>query len=91
MKILKWMFMKNTWLWFHILAGGIGAKIGLALNLFPQNIVVLVFCIATAWELIEWIVQNDQMEKIYGSYSRAMFDSFGDILGAVLMAAVVVL
>ena len=91
MKIFKWMFTQNTWLWFHALAGGIGAKILLAIPLSKENIVQLVFIVSAIWEGIEWVTKNSEMEEIYGSYERAVFDSLGDIIAATIMAAVVVL
>ena len=80
--------MKNTWLWFHILGGGILAKIAL-IWLVPQLAVTAVLVIAILWEIYEYIA--DDVEKIYGSKKCFYKDALQDIAGAVLMAIVVAL
>ena len=80
--------MNNTWLWFHILGGGILAKIAL-IWLQPQLAVITVLGIAILWEVFEYI--KDDVEKIYGSKKRFYKDALQDIFGALIMAIVVVL
>ena len=86
-KFLKEMTVGNVWLWFHILGAGILAKIGIIF--LPALITVLIiFAIAIIWEIIELYVQGT---KVYGNTKIWFADSLGDVLGAVLMALVVVI
>ena len=90
-KLLDWGFMRNTWAWFHIMAGCIGAK--LALIFFQRwESLFIIFLLAVAWELIEFIYEGGEegVIDIYGSLDRWWFDSLGDVVGATLMAYVVV-
>jgi hypothetical protein len=80
--------MRNTWLWFHILGGGIAAKV---FNLFmtEQLSVLAVLAGAIIWEIYEYL--SDDVEKIYGSKKRFYLDAIQDIAGAVIMAIIVIL
>lgn len=79
---------KNVWLWFHILAGGIGAKL---FNLFlsPNHSVGLVLVIAMLWEVFEYV--KDDVKAIYGSKKAFFIDAIQDVAGALIMAVVVVI
>jgi hypothetical protein len=81
-------FNKNVWLWFHILFGGIGAKV-FSFFLQPNQAVGLVFLVAVLWEVFEYT--KDDVEKIYGSKKAFFVDAIQDIAGALIMAIVVVL
>jgi hypothetical protein len=83
-RLLEWGFKGNTWVWFHILAGGVGAKV---LNVWMTD-VNFVMLGAMVWELIE--VTFSSPIKVYGSIARWGYDSLGDVLGAVLAAIIVV-
>ena len=86
-EFLKEMTVGNVWLWFHILGAGVLAKIGIIF--FPAlTTVLIIFAIAIIWEIIELYVQGT---KVYGNTKIWLADSLGDVLGAVLMALVVVL
>ena len=87
-EFFKEMTVKNCWLWFHILGGGILAKIFEAYINYPT--VLLVLYTAFAWEIFE-LFYDDNPKKTYGSIKNWIADSTGDILGAVLMAWIVVL
>lgn len=78
--------MRNTWLWFHILGGGILAKI-LLIWLHPQLAVLTVLGVAVLWEIGEYVF--DDVEKTYGSKKRFYKDALQDIFGALIMAIVV--
>jgi hypothetical protein len=83
-------FCANFWIWFHILAGGGGAKILMMLFRFrPLHAFLIVFGCAIIWEVCEFSIHS--VKVIYGSYSRWAFDTAGDIIGAVIAAAIVVL
>ena len=81
-------FNKNVWLWFHILFGGIGAKV-FSLFLQPNQAVGLVFLVAVLWEVFEYV--KDDVESIYGSKKAFFVDAIQDVAGALIMAIVVVL
>ena len=84
-KLLYWGFNGNSWCWFHILAGGLIAKFcGF------WTVVVLAF----GWEIIEFFLESggslENCKKTYGSVERWVYDSIGDIIGAIICAAIVV-
>jgi len=87
-KLLKWGFNSNYWIWFHILAGGILAKL---INIFLNNwlSVLIVSIIAIIWEIYEYF--KDDVVKIYGSIERFWYDAIGDVLGAIACAILVVI
>jgi len=84
----KYAFLENRWLWFHLLAGGILAKFLLA-YLDSTTTLALIVVASFAWEVVELVTRN--VEQIYGSKKRFFMDAAGDIIGAVVMAAVVVM
>ena len=84
----KYAFVDNKWLWFHFFAGGIAAKILLSW-IIPGLVVGYIATAAFLWELMELFTQD--IDKVYGSHKRFFLDASGDILGAVLMAIVVVM
>lgn len=88
MSILNAMFTNNKWLWFHILGGGIIAKVAL-IWLPPPLALCLTFVIALIWEIIEYNISNTN--QVYGSQKRFFGDALGDIFGACFMALIVVL
>jgi len=78
MKFIKYAFIDNKWLWFHILSGGV-------LALFIPIWAVL--SLAILWEFIEYITTD--VDRIYGSFKRFFLDAFGDVFGALAMAVIV--
>lgn len=89
-KLLKWGFNSNYWVWFHILVGGILAKISVSF-VSPLLTVAEVIVIAMVWEVYEYNRDKDRLEEIYGSVEKFVYDSIGDIVGAVLCAVLVVI
>ncbi len=84
---LQYAFIQNKWLWFHILAGGILAKI--FLNWVDSySTVILIGVVALAWEVREFVTKD--VEEIYESKKRFFMDAAGDIIGAVVMALIVI-
>ncbi|OPX32314.1 hypothetical protein B1H10_07705 [candidate division KSB1 bacterium 4484_188] len=84
---IKYMFLRNSWLWIHILAGGILVKI--LSQWFSAGVaVVLLIVLAIAWEALEFIISK--VEENYGSKERFFLDALGDIIGAVTMGIIVV-
>ena len=91
-KLWNWGFMDNCWAWFHILFGGLGARLFMCvLDAVPT--IALVFLITILWEVVEYFADGgaEGMIDIYGSLERWAYDSAGDIIGANLMALAVVL
>jgi len=92
-KLLRWGLCSNYYSWFHGLAGGIGAKVGL-LVCTPLRSLLYVALIALAWEVVEFFVECkgrwDIIIDIYGSKERWFYDSLGDVLIAIAMAGIVV-
>ena len=88
-------FTHNTWLWFHILGGGILAKIFELVYCHKirkydsrQMAVLTVLAIAIAWEVLEYSMGINA----YGNnFKRFVLDAFGDIMGAFIMAVIVVI
>ncbi len=91
-KFFKWGFFKNTWAWFHIMFGGIGARLFLIV-LDKYQTMALVLLITIIWEVVEYFADGGKegMIDIYGSLERWAYDSAGDILGANLMAIIVII
>ncbi|MFA4990572.1 MAG: hypothetical protein WC579_01510 [Candidatus Paceibacterota bacterium] len=79
--------MENLWLWFHMLVGGLFAlfceKIGI--SFYP--IIIIVLFMSILWEIFEYI--TDDVEKIYGSLKRFIYDAIGDIIGSLIIALLV--
>ena len=92
-EFIREMTVGNVWLWFHILAGGILAKIASwywgKRYVGMTRPIITVFLAALSWEIFELYYWG------YANYSGGVMgwraDSLGDILGAVLMALVVAL
>jgi len=80
MAFIKYAFIDNKWLWFHMLSGAILAHI---IPLWA------IFALAIAWEVFEYLTSD--VKKIYGSFSRFFLDAFGDVFGAVFMAVLVIM
>ena len=91
-KFLEYGLNGNVWIWFHIMAGGFFAKI--ALIWFDKTeTMVIILVSAILWEVIEyyWDGKAEGMVDIYGSIERWFYDSLGDVIGAVLMAIIVLM
>ena len=91
-KFWDWGFIGNVWAFFHIFFGGLGARLFLEVLNEVQTL-ALVFLITILWEIVEYFVDGGKqgMIDIYGSLERWAYDSAGDIIGANLMALIVVL
>ena len=87
--LFKYCIYQNKWLWFHILAGGILAKLALAFFKNGQIAMEIVLLSAILWEIFEYF--KDNVGKIYGSKKHFFLDSLGDIAGAVIMAIIIVI
>ena len=72
--------------------GAVGAKISL-LYMDKWNAMLFMFLITILWEMLEFVMDDGfpGIIKTYGSIERWLYDSFGDVLGAMLMAFIVVI
>jgi len=86
--ILKYGFLNNKWLWFHILGAAFLFRLGLHW-LTEQQSFLAVLLIAVLWEVYEYLTSD--IEKIYGSRKLFFLDSLGDILGSLLIMLIMVL
>ena len=92
MKTPEWFYFAfngNTWLWFHMLAGGIGAKVGQAIGFEDYFIMLVVLGAALLWEVMEKLIGDKK--PVYKTRKRWFFDTLGDIVGAVAIAGLVIL
>mgnify|MGYP006433799215 CR=1 FL=1 len=91
-KFLDWGLNGNVWIWFHMLFGGIGARIGEYIGLENIYTIITIFLLAIIWEVIEfiWDGGKEGMIKIYGSLEHWFYDSLGDVVGAMWIALLVI-
>ena len=88
--LIKYGFCKNNWVWFHILGGGVLARIFL-LWMPPLQSLLWVAMIAMLWEALEFVIETKgNPASIYGSLKVWAWDTVGDILGSVICAMLVV-
>lgn len=87
----KWGMFGNTWVWFHMAGGAVGA---FACKRYLKNktSIVVLFIITMLWELAEVIADGgiQGMIEIYGSLERWFWDSTGDVVGAMFIALLVI-
>lgn len=84
-EILQFMFWRNYYVSFHIICGGIGARIFKEV-LTPVEAIILIFGITILWEVIEYYLEGI---STYGTTKRWLLDCAGDIVGAIICAALV--
>ncbi|MBT6045325.1 MAG: hypothetical protein HOG49_00770 [Candidatus Scalindua sp.] len=90
-KFLDWGLNGNVWIWFHMLFGGIGARIGVEFFSKIETFFIILF-LALIWEVVEfiWDGGKEGMIKIYGSLEHWFYDSLGDVVGAMWIALLVI-
>jgi len=92
MKLLEYGFLQNRWLWFHMLAAGVIAKLLLAFKVAPNHVFGVVLALAALWELVEWSKEYTEGFPSYGNDSSRFFlDAVGDVVGALFITFIVVL
>ena len=91
-KFFRWGFNENWAIWFHMLFGGIGAKISDAIGYSCIKTMIIILGLAIGWEVIEFLWDGGikGMIKIYGSLERWIYDCLGDIIMAVIIAWLVI-
>lgn len=88
MTFIRDAFLNNRWLWVHIGGGGLLAKLAFVFSPAASHALLTVLIVALLWELTEFLTTN--VDETYGSRTRFFADSFGDVLGALAMAVIVV-
>lgn len=100
-KFVMYSFCENQWLWFHIFACALGTK--LFLLYFTKLITFsLVFAITIIWEVIEFKLEiytsNNVCNKHinwlrtpYRSKQRWVYDTIGDVVGALIICLIVII
>ena len=75
-----------------MMAGAIGAKLGLIWFSKWESLAIIIL-LAIGWEVIEffWDGGKEGMVHVYGSLKIWFYDVLGDVVGAGLMAFVVIL
>lgn len=87
----KWGFFGNYWIWFHMLGGGILANI-IRRYVKPLYTSITILNITLIWEVYEFIEGGGRagMIETYGSMLRWFYDSLGDVVGAMIVALLVI-
>ena len=87
--LVKYGFCQNSWVWFHILGGGVLARI-LSIWLPSDLSLIIVIGVALLWEGIEFVFETKgDPTTVYGSWGRWMWDSLGDIMGTIICALLI--
>ena len=91
--MFKQAIFNNQWLFFHLFAAAIGAKIGLwffrkILKRYneKQLTVIIILILAIGWEVLEYSLGI----QAYSNFKHFFLDACGDVIGAVIMAIIVV-
>lgn len=87
-KFLNLGLNKNTWIWFHMLGGALWGLYSKIVHVPMLYSVLILLGIVILWEMYEYL--KDDVEKIYGSCERFLYDSAGDIIGALIMTILVI-
>ncbi len=88
--LINYGFGQNEGIWIHIIGASILAKI-IRIRFSYIATIIIVFFIAVLWEIIEIYIETPTMTavlSIYGTYARYLYDTAGDIIGAVVIAII---
>ncbi len=91
-KFIRYGFLMNEGIWAHMIGAGIIANI-IQRYISASITVLIVFCIAVLWECIEAYLETPNKTEIlhvYKSKEQYIYDSIADIIGAVIIAVLVV-
>lgn len=95
MVLLKYTIYLNHWLWFHIFGGGLLAKIFIEYGMQKNDALFWVMVVAVAWEFLFFAIRH--FWKGWSGYGdmfmtprkHYFLDAIGDVVGALIMALVV--
>ncbi len=84
-KFFRYAILQNRWLWSHVLLGLIAVKL---LNpiLSGTTLLLIILTAALLWEVGEFLFTD--VKGIYGGVSFFLMDAVGDVLGALITAAI---
>lgn len=87
---INYGFGQNEGIWIHMTGAAILAKI-IRIKFSYIATIFLVLLIAIIWEAVEIYIETPNMSailSIYGAMARYMYDTAGDIIGAVLITVI---
>ena len=87
---INYGFCQNDGIWMHLIGGAILSKI-IRTRFSYLKTILIILAIAIIWEIIEIYIETPNlgaMLAIYGSTTRYIYDTIGDILGAVIITAI---
>jgi hypothetical protein len=87
---INYGFCMNDGIWIHIIGGAILSKI-IRIKFSYLATIFIILGIAITWEIIEIYIETPNMAAmlaIYGSQTRYIYDTIGDILGAVVITII---
>lgn len=84
-KFFRYAILQNRWLWAHVLLGLIAAKI-LTPVIAGGRLLLIILVAALLWEVGEFLFTD--VKGIYGGVSFFLMDAAGDVLGALVTAAI---
>lgn len=88
--LINYGFGQNEGIWIHIIGAAILAKL-FSKKLSYAGTIAAIFLVAVLWEAVEIYIETPNMAavvSIYGTYARYLYDTAGDIIGAVLISAI---
>jgi len=99
MAFIQYAFLRNVWLWLHILGGAVLAKFSLWLGAEGPDGFLNVFIAAVGWEVVEflyntirgWRQSGYGIAELLSPRQHFFLDAFGDVLGAMIAAATVLI
>lgn len=83
-------FGQNEGIWMHIIGAAILAKI-IRIKFSYIATIFIILLIAIIWEAVEIYIETPNLAailSIYGTMARYMYDTAGDIVGAVLITVI---
>ena len=87
---INYGFGHNEGIWMHIIGAAILAKI-IRIKFSYIATIFIVLLIAIVWEAVEIYIETPNLAailSIYGTMARYMYDTVGDIVGAVLITVI---
>jgi len=86
LKLIKYGFCQNYWVWAHIFLALILGKLLTALALGLIIKFIITFIVAILWEVFEYYIIHgkENIIKIYKTREKWKWDTVGDIVAALL-------
>ncbi len=84
-KFFRYAVLQNRWLWAHVMLGLIAAKL-LTPAFVGGQLLLIILTAALLWEVGEFLFTD--VKEIYGGVGFFLMDATGDVLGALVTAAI---